>query len=301
MGPNPLLKRLGLAETDRAAIIHVDDIGMCEASLAAFSDLTDFGLVSSGAVMVPCPWFPAAAAYCRTHPGIDMGVHLTLNSEWEMLRWGPVSTRDSASGLIDSEGYLYRTSVEVHQHADPAAVQVEIEAQVKRALAAGIDATHVDTHMGTVVGPRFMNSYLQVAAQFHLPAFVARMEVAALKQRLGMDSEAAQRAEEMIIGLEVRGVPTLDYLAMMPLDKPANRIEQAKQMLSELKPGVTHFIIHAAKDTPELRALATTDWPSRVADYETFTSEAMRSFIRDSGILLIGYRAIRDVYRASAG
>ncbi len=299
MGPNPLLKRLGLADTDRAAIIHVDDVGMCQASLAAFSDLVDFGLVSSGAVMVPCPWFPAVAAYCRANPAVDMGVHLMVNCEWDVFRWGPISTQDRATGLLDSEGYLYRTSEEVHQHADPAAVQVEIKAQLSRALDAGIDVTHVDTHMGTVSHPKFLASYLHLAAENQLPAFIARFDAAGYQRAFGMDRLAAEGAFQLLQSLEAQGIPTmdaLDDLLFLPLDKPENRIEQAKAILDRLKPGVTHFIIHAAKDTPELRTIAD-DWPSRVADYEAFTSEALRSYIRDSGIHVIGYRTIRDTYR----
>ena len=108
MSTNPFLKKLGFAADARVVIIHTDDIGMCQASVGAFRDLIDFGLISSAAVMVPCPWFPEVAALCRSRPGIDMGVHLTLNSEWDSYRWGPISTRDPASGLLDEEGYFYR-------------------------------------------------------------------------------------------------------------------------------------------------------------------------------------------------
>ena len=117
MKANPVLRKLGLAESDRVAIIHTDDIGMCQASLAAFADLAGFGLVSSGATMVPCAWFPALADYCRRHPGVDMGVHTDLTCEWDTYRWGPLSTRDPASGLLDDEGYFHRRSEDVQAHA----------------------------------------------------------------------------------------------------------------------------------------------------------------------------------------
>jgi hypothetical protein len=93
MPPNSCLKKLGFADTDRVVIVHADDIGMCEATLPAIADLFDFGFVSSAAMMVPCPWYPAAAAYAQAHPELDFGVHLTLNSEWEKMRWGPLSKR----------------------------------------------------------------------------------------------------------------------------------------------------------------------------------------------------------------
>ena len=154
MRTNPVLKKLGLTPEDRAVIIHADDIGMCQATVTAYADLMDFGLVSSGAVMVPCPWFPYAADYCRQHPDVDTGVHLTLTSEWDSYRWGPISTRDPASGLVDDEGCFYRSVAEAQEYGQPDAVQREMQAQVERALAAGIDVTHVDTHMGTVAAPQ---------------------------------------------------------------------------------------------------------------------------------------------------
>src|SRR5215207_9167184 len=119
MTPNPALRRLGFADSDRVAIIHADDIGMCQASITAFADLSAFGLISSGAVMVPCAWFPSAAAASRARPDDDLGVHLTLTCEWDACRWGPISTRDPESGLIDAEGYFYRTTELAHAYGQP--------------------------------------------------------------------------------------------------------------------------------------------------------------------------------------
>jgi len=98
---NAALQALGFDARDRVLIIHADDVGMCQVILSGLVNLFDCGLVSSASVMVPCPWFQQAAAICRDHPTIDMGVHLTLNSEWPLYRWGPISTRDPGSGLMD--------------------------------------------------------------------------------------------------------------------------------------------------------------------------------------------------------
>src|SRR5690349_9171744 len=139
---NPALQQLGFGPQDRVVIIHADDIGMCRATLPALADLLDVGLVSSAAVMVPCPWFPQVAAWCRAHPAVDMGVHLTVNSEWETYRWGPLSTRDLASGLLDDAGYFHAWPPATFAQADPSAVAAELRAQVARALQAGIRPTH---------------------------------------------------------------------------------------------------------------------------------------------------------------
>jgi predicted glycoside hydrolase/deacetylase ChbG (UPF0249 family) len=294
MAPNPVLKKLGFAGEDRVVILHADDVGMCQASLTAFADLVDFGLLSSGATMVPCAWFPAVAAYCRRQPGVDLGVHLTLTSEWDSYRWGPISTRDPASGLLDQEGYFYRRSEGAQAHADSAAVQLELESQVGRALGAGIDVTHVDTHMGTVAHPKFVYGYVQLALQHGLPTMIPRLDEAGWRA-LGMGGEIALLAAQFVAELEAQGVPLVDHVAGLPLvDEPGDRLSLAKREFDALPPGLTHFVIHPAAGTPELRAI-TSAWRSRVADYELFRSEELRDYVRHTGVQVIGYRALRDL------
>ena len=125
MSVNPLLKKMGFSNSDRLVILHTDDIGMCQASLTAFEHLWEFGTISSGAVMVPCPWFPATAQLCRENPQIDMGVHATLNAEWGNYRWGPISTSEPESGLIDRDGYFHQWRPAVYENASPAAVATD--------------------------------------------------------------------------------------------------------------------------------------------------------------------------------
>jgi hypothetical protein len=274
MQPNPLLKKLGLSDDDRAVIIHADDVGMCQASLVAYADLVEFGLVSAASTMVPCPWFPATAAFCRAHPDdVDMGVHVTLTSEFEGYRWGPLSTRDPASGLLDPGGYFHAENEAVFAHGDADAVQREIEAQVRRALEAGIDVTHIDTHMGTVVHPRFLPAYIQAALGQRVPPLLLRLDEAGLRE-LGLDAESAA----------------------LFVEQPDGRLEQIRRVLLALPPGVSYLIIHPAQDTPELRAIAP-DWRGRVADFRAFTSHGLRAIIKDAGIHVIGWRVLRDLMR----
>jgi predicted glycoside hydrolase/deacetylase ChbG (UPF0249 family) len=293
--PNPLLKKLGFSNTDRVAIIHADDVGLCQATLTALADLLDFGLVSSAATMVPCAWFPSLAKYCREHPQVDVGVHTTLNCEWTAYRWGALSTCDPASGLLDGDGYMHQKPAATYEHATPEAVQAEIQAQVQRALAAGVDVTHIDTHMGTVVHPKFAPGYVQLALQHRLPAMIPRMDVAHLEQR-GMEPAMAAAQAALIQQLEEQGIPIIDAVIGMPLDQSEGQLEIAKKLLSELPVGITHFILHPAVDTPELRALAP-DWASRAANYRTFLSEELREFVRSVGIQVIGYRTLRMIMR----
>lgn len=299
MKPNPVLKKLGFSNDDRVVIIHTDDIGMCQASVDAFAEMVEFGLISSGAVMVPCPWFLEAAKYARSHPNADIGVHLTLTSEWETYRWGPVSTRDADSGLMDSQGYFHKSSEGVWANADAAAAATELEMQVTRALAEGMTLTHIDTHMGSIAHPKFLPAYIQLATKFGLPPMIPRMTSEELIAREDVDPSTAEILTGMIHTLEEMGIPLLDKLSGLKLVESADRFEQAKAALRALKPGLTHFIIHPSKDTPELRHI-TDSWDCRVADYETFTNEKTRQFIRNEGFQIIGYETLKALMPAEA-
>ncbi len=292
MKPNPLLEKLGFSENDRLVIIHADDIGMCHASVQAFKDLWRAGTITSGATMVPCAWFPAVAQMCRENPDMDMGVHVTLNAEWTIYRWGPVSTRDQASGLIDANGYFHQWHKAVYQNARPEAVDMEVNAQIEQALAAGIDITHVDSHMGTVINQKFLQSYIQAASSRLLPNMLLRPDA------IGVEMMVKDMAaySTIVNSLEDMNIPTLNGIMMLPLDQPNGQLETAKEMLGGLPEGITHFLLHPSVDTPELRAICP-DWESRVANYKTFLSDDLKKFIEGEGIKLIGYRAIRESMR----
>jgi chitin disaccharide deacetylase len=299
MTPNPVLRKLGLADDDRAVIIHMDDVGSCQAANGAYTDLVDFGLISSASVMVPCPWFPQAAAFCRTNPNVDMGVHLTLTSEWDAYRWGPISTRDPASGLLDEEGYFYRFQPQAQEHATPEAVYVELKSQIDRALAAGIDVTHIDNHMGTLVHAKLAPIYAHVALEYRLPPSIILRGTEENLRKFGVSAELAQQMVTVAEDLENQGVPLLDNIAGMPLDIPEDRLETAKQIFAGLPVGITHLVLHPCQDSPELRA-SMPDWQNRVGDYEVYQQEELRQFIREQGIHIIGNRALRDLMRAAS-
>jgi predicted glycoside hydrolase/deacetylase ChbG (UPF0249 family) len=293
--PNPVLKKLGLADTDRVAIIHTDDIGMCQSNVEAFSDLWEAGIISSGALMYPCPWANAAIEMCKKNPQIDMGVHLTLTSEWKAYRWGPLSTRDRRSGLMDEEGYFPHTSEEVQKNARVSAVRAELNAQVERAFKAGLKPTHVDTHMGSVATAKFMTTYVQLAKKTKLPPMIFRMNEEEWRGA-GLDALTAKLAARLILQLEEQNMPLLDNLYMMTLEWQEGYRELTKKALSDLKPGITHFIIHPTKDSAELRAIAP-DWRARVANYEDFMSDEIRQHIKNIGLHVIGYRALAELMK----
>ena len=186
---NPFLARLGYADSDRVLITHADDMGFCHAATA---ECLQSGATSCASVLVNAPWFPEAERLCRDNPGFDVGVHLTLTSEYDGIRWSALSATDRATGMLDDEGYLWRTVAEAVANVPPEAAKAEMRAQIDRALAAGIDVTHIDTHMGTVVHPRHLQDYLDLAREYAVPAFLprpVRERIEALLQSRGFAAE----------------------------------------------------------------------------------------------------------------
>jgi len=295
MPGNPLSRKLGYSDDDRLVILHVDDLGMTYGGIQAFKDLWEFGTISSGAVMVPCPWFPAVAEMCCANPQMDVGLHATLNSEWAAYRWAPLSTQDPETGLLDRDGYFHRDCESVYEKAKPEAVAAELNVQVERALAAGIDLTHVDSHMGTILHGNFVQSYLQAGMSRLIPNMLPRASAKGF-DTIGMGEQALAMYGPILAQLEAQGVPMLDGLFAMPLEHDNDHIGIAKRLLSEVPAGITHFLFHPSVDTPDLRR-ACADWKARVANYQAFMSDEIKDFLRNSGIRLIGYRALRDVMR----
>jgi predicted glycoside hydrolase/deacetylase ChbG (UPF0249 family) len=296
MKPNPVLKKLGLQDNDRAVIIHTDDIGMCQSSVAAYADLWQAGGISSGAVMVPCSWAPAAAAYARETHEADLGVHITITCEWNTYRWGPISSRDTATGMMDAEGFFPKTSGAVQESATAAAVKNEMEAQIKRAISWGIDPTHIDTHMGSVAHPKFMMDYVNLAMAYKLPPMIFRLDKQGwINVYHGITDEIAEQAAQLVLHLEDQGMPMLDNMAGLELDaNPDTRMDQAKAVFNQLPAGITHFIIHPSKETEELKAI-TPDWQCRVADYQTFMKTEIRDYLKGIGVHVIGYRDLKNL------
>lgn len=308
MRPNPLLRSLGLADTDRVVLIHTDDIGMCHASLSAYMDLVhpdgsdradgSDRLTFAGSTMTPCPWFPATAQFCVENADlVDMGVHITLNAEWRgRYRWGPVAPWTPDDGLVDTDGYLSAATEETQARARPEAVRREIAAQVQRALNAGIDVTHIDTHMGTVFHPEFLESYVQIALEHRIPPFLVRATPEILAAQ-GIEGPMAENLAAHVDILEAQGLPMFDDVRSARFTTIDDHLAQMKHTLSTLRPGLTYFITHPSRETPELQAIIPEHWRERVADYQVLMSEELRHFIDDQGIVAIGWRALRDRFR----
>ena len=284
-----LAERLGYKATDKLLIVNGDDTGMCHpANLATFECL-EKGLMRTATIMVPCPWFPEVVAYAKQNPDKDFGIHLCHTAEWTKYRWGPVADRGQVPGLVDPEGYLWRQIEDVYAHAKPEEALIEARAQIKKALAAGIDVTHLDSHMGTLqLNPDYMKVYVQLGVEFDLPLRMASQETVA---RFGQPELRNQIA--------AKGIVFPDYFVYDELKDEKDGVRQFwLNVVKNLKPGVTELYIHAALPTDEMKVISGT-WSTRAQEYETFThDEEMKRIVAEQKIILIGYRPLRELQRA---
>ena len=278
-----IAERLGYPRDAKLLIVHADDLGMMHSVNAATIKAFETRLVNSGSIMVPCPWLSEIAAYARTNPHVDLGLHLTLTSEWTSFRWGPVSPRDRVTSLLDKDGYLRLTETEAAAHADPKEVEPEITAQIERAKALGIQPTHLDSHMGTLYQNKALfEVFLRVARKYKLPVRIAKTWFARadfLPETLKADDVYIDRILDINTGVA-----------------PADWSGFYSDAIKNLQPGVTEVVIHLAYDDAEMQGATFNhpDWGAawRQRDYDFFTSDTFRKLLNDNQIKLITWREI---------
>jgi predicted glycoside hydrolase/deacetylase ChbG (UPF0249 family) len=202
--------------------------------------------------------------------------------------------------LLDGERAFHRTSDEVARFADPEAARCEIDMQIALAQQAGIFATHLDTHMGSVMAGSLYEGFVEAALAAGLAPFALRLEEAAWEKQ-GYDAESVRVFSENTHKLSKAGVPMLDRICMLKLQDGENdRLQNTIELIDRIKPGqISYLIFHPALDTPELRAICP-DWRSRVADYEMLASGQIRGHLEDQGVKLIGCRELQDLLPKAA-
>ena len=151
---------------EKMLIINADDFGMSYCTNTAVIELLEKGAVTSTTVMVPCPWFPEAASYCKTNPQANVGIHLTFNSEWKTYKWGPVTRDSDVRSLVTREGYFPNRIEEVELNAKPEDIRKEIRNQIELAISMGVKPTHLDNHMGSLYGLVYGNDFLEIVFDF---------------------------------------------------------------------------------------------------------------------------------------
>ena len=288
-----IAERLGYPADSKLLIIHADDLAVAHAIDRASFDAFERQAITSGSIMVPCPWFTEVAAYAKEHPEADLGLHLTLTSEWKTYRWGPVAWKDEVPSLLDPDGYLWADVPPVVQRAKPEEVEHELRAQIERAIQAGIQPTHLDSHMGTLfANPAFFAAYVKLAREYHLPFFMIRMEKVPPEFAGMIPPELAAQFREDDILLDGTVMAT-------PAVKPENWKEYYGGVLRALKPGVTQLIVHLGYDDAELQAVTVdhADFGSawRQRDFEAITSPEFKKALEENQVILIGWKDLKKL------
>jgi chitin disaccharide deacetylase len=283
LGPMNLARSLGVV---RAAIFHVDDVGMCHGANQGFLTLAERGYVSCGSVMVPCPWFREIAEAAAANPALDLGVHLTLTSEWEHYRWAPISTTRRASGLIDDDGYFWRDVASLRRHLVPEAAEAELRAQLERARSAGMNPTHIDAHMGAAMLPELLELHVRLAHEYGVVPVLPR------KIRFAPDAASYDATVAM---LDSAGLPVVDFIRGT-LPAAAEAVEPGyRRLIEELPAGVTHFALHCTAPG-DIEAISPQHAPWRTNEYALFASSAVADWCAALGIVPIGYREIQRLW-----
>jgi predicted glycoside hydrolase/deacetylase ChbG (UPF0249 family) len=272
-----LAERLGHPESTRLVIISCDDLGSSHAAnLGVYRALRD-GVATCASLMVPAPWARHAASM---YEGEDIGVHLTLNAEHPLYRWGPIT---HAPSLLSGDGGFPRTIDDLWEHADPAEVLRELQAQIERAIAWGFDVSHLAPHLSAItLRPEFFDVYLELAVQFRLPI---RLPSTITAETAGFPFRKLAADE---------GVVFPDHFDH---DWRAGSRERVYEAIARLQPGVTEIHVQPAVDTPEVRALsdAASGW---IDDYDLAVNDPhLRRLLADCGAVTIGYRELRAAMR----
>jgi hypothetical protein len=276
-----IAERLGHPRDAKLLILHADDLGVAHSVNAASLEALDRGAISSASIMMPTPWVTEVAAYAKAHPDADLGLHLTLTSEWKSFRWGSVESADRVPSLLGADGTFPSETAPVAATAKPEDVERELRAQIERALALGIRPTHVDSHMGALFAtPALMATYVKVARAYRLPFLALR----------NMPGAPPLSAQDIVLDTVIIANPAV------PRDRWKEFYANA---IASLKPGLSEIIVHLGRDDAELQAVTVDHEPYgsawRQADLDAVTSPEIRKALQDHHVVLVTWRELRNL------
>ena len=278
-----IAERLGYPADAKLLILHADDLGVAHSVDAASFDALDSKAVSSASIMMPTPWVTEVATYAKTHPDADLGLHLTLTSEWKTYRWGSVESADKVPSLLGPDGTFPTDTSVVATKAIPAEAEREIRAQVERAIALGIHPTHLDSHMGSLFArPELFAALAKVAHDSHLPFLAVR----------GMGGGVPLPTNDKDV--------LLDAVVIAGMNQPRDQWKEFYfGAIKNLKPGLTEMIVHLGHDDAELQAVTVDHEPYgsawRQRDYDIVTSQAFRQALKDNNVTVVTWRQVQKL------
>lgn len=246
-------------------LVRSDDMASSHAANVSCIEVATKGISRSVEIMVPCPWFFEAVQMLKQNPGIDVGVHLTVTSEWDGIKWGPITASPS---LGDADGnFLAGTGEWYNKNYKMEEVEAELRKQIELAIREIPNVTHLSSHMGAPdVKPELKN----------------------LVQRLAKEYKLIYQTEN------------LDYVPETGWDKAKSFDEKETaflEMLGKLQAGKTYlFVEHPADESDEMKAVGNKDMLTVARDRQlvtqVFTSPKVIKAIQEKGIELVNYNQV---------
>lgn len=285
--------KLGYPTGKKVIILHADDAGMCEeANIAAFNYLSK-GEIQSAAGMPPCEWFDEYVTWANANPNIDLGIHLTLTSEWQKYRWGPVSNPEVVPGLIDPDGFLWHEVPDVARHASAKDVEKEIRTQIEKAISLGMKIDHIDTHMGTLFGRTdYTIAYINAAQDYGVPAMVISLTDDEVLKKFQSQGYPINEDTQKLLAQYT--LPQLDDFHSVPSGKTYKaKLQKFYQLVKSLRPGLTEIIFHPSVETENLKSI-TNAWQQRVWEAEMFSDPDVIQFFEDEEVVFTNWIEIMD-------
>jgi len=281
-----------MAKTARGVVIHADDLGMTHGANLAFAELSAMGACDAGSVMVPCPWFPEVAELAAADPSLDIGVHLTLNSEKRPYRWRPLTRPPASAGLTDAAGYFWPDTPSLRRHAAPEAVEAELRAQIDAALAAGIDVTHLDDHMGAVMAPEFVDIYARLGRDYDVPILLVADLGGFFPMTYAGDC-STEAYDQVVARARARGEVVFDRVIETPWDRGPDVAAAYGDMFTEAARGLTYLALHF--NAPgDFEAIEPDLAHIRTEEYAFFRTGGAARLAAAHGLESFGMRCLRD-------
>lgn len=282
-----LAEKLGFDRNAKLLIVHADDMGLSQATNNAVIQAFQKGGITSGSIMVPCPWFPEIAEFAKNNSQFDIGLHVTLTSEWDSYFFGGVLSASAIPNLLNQKGYFYPSVEEFAKHANGAEVEKEIRAQIDRAIAFGIKPTHLDNHMGTILAsPEYYQILLKIGHEYQLPVLIPANWMTGTSKQL-----FEQISHDNVV---------VDHLFMLNQANPAKQWgEPYLKFIENMQPGLNEIIVHLAVDNDETRAIMINhpdfgaEW--RQHDLDFVLSPEFKKALNDHNIKLVTWRQIGKV------
>jgi hypothetical protein len=285
-GNKNLAELLGYPKDSKLLIIHADDMGLSHSVNTACIKAYESNSITAGSIMAPCPWANEIIAYTKDHPGLDVGIHLTLTSEWKLYKWGGLSSSDQIESLLDKDHYFYPSVEELGKAVKVNEAMKEMKAQIDKVIASGVELTHIDTHMGSVLAtPELVQAYLSLADTYHLPVLFPREYLS------WFPPEVAKALGSKVFLLD--NLFMLDEKTVTP-----KWIDAYRKGIESLKPGLNQIIVHLSIDNEEMQAITKNhdDYGSawRQHDLDLVTSREFKDLLKANKVILIGWKQVRD-------